>query len=231
MDAPICHFYGRRTSKDTTRERVVPFDTGSERSLKTVQRWIKRCDDGHKCMRNVVLKMPRRVLDVRDDHVRLLETTTEDEGARYACLSHCWGARTDAMLRTTLSTLSSFTKTIPWADLPRTFQHAISVTRRLGVDFLWIDSLCIIQDDERDWQQQPVVMATIYQNAYITIAATASSNADGGCYTREDNLQLNRAGMPLAVLSYANDTKQQIYARRRLSHDMKQFPLLHRGWV
>ncbi|PVH93058.1 heterokaryon incompatibility, partial [Periconia macrospinosa] len=54
---------------------------------------------------------------------------------------------------------------IPWHSLPRTFQDAIGLARKLGILFLWIDSLCIVQDDKRDWEEQSADMANIYQNA------------------------------------------------------------------
>lgn len=225
-------FYGHSSFQEALR-RVVPCDTGSSRSLQSARHWIKTCDEEHICMRKGGSKLPRRMVDVRNDRVRLHETTIEDRGARYACLSHCWGADSAVMLRTASSNLESHKKDIPWTRLPRTFQDAVSFTRRLDLDFLWIDSLCIVQDDAQDWQQQSADMAAIYQNGYITLAATSSRNADGGCYTREDSPRLHQAGAPLAVLKYmwSDGTEIPIFARRTFDHSQKPFPLLQRGWV
>lgn len=231
-DEPVlCSFYGQDIGGIDLVERVVPCDTSSLRSFQTIRMWIKRCDEEHGCIpESVVPKLPYRVLDIRNDRILLRESSNE-ESDRYACLSHRWGTPSDTMFRTTSSTLSAFKEEIPWASLPRTFQDAVSVTRRLGLDFLWIDSLCIIQDDARDWQQQSANMATIYQNAFITLAATNSDGPEGGLYTREDNPRLHRSGSPLAVVSYQNGIKRELFARRQFSHNIKSLPLLQRGWV
>jgi len=61
----------------------------------------------------------------------------------YTCLSHCWG--TAQFIQTTVDTLAQFKDTIAWDDLPKTFQDAIDVTHQLGIKYIWIDSLCILQ--------------------------------------------------------------------------------------
>jgi hypothetical protein len=67
-------------------------------------------------------------------------------------------------------------------QLPRTFQDAIAMTRRLGVRYIWIDSLCICQDDMQDWERESARMAAVYSNTYLTIAATGSSDSAGGLF-------------------------------------------------
>jgi hypothetical protein len=224
---PSYSFYGQPSiDKEHRLERKIPFDTSSTESLRTVRRWISECDEGHDCMKEVVSRLPRRLLDVRNSRVRLYETIGHDK-AKYACLSHCWGSLAlDKTLRTTMDTLSFFMHDIPWHFLPQTFQDAVSFVRKLNIYFLWIDCLCIIQDSPLDWQQQSGDMASIYQNAYITLAATASLDASGGCYTSN---RLKQDLVPLAVLRYPNGSEREIYARIALTHG--GFPLLTRGWI
>jgi hypothetical protein len=90
------------------------------------------------------------------------------------------------MLRTTKATYAEYQNAISWDSLPATFQHAIDLTRRLGFQFVWIDSLCIIQDDAEDWRQEESKMASIYTNSYITTAASASKDALEGLHRPED---------------------------------------------
>jgi hypothetical protein len=71
---------------------------------------------------------------------------------------------------------------IPVAELPLTFQDAVNITRALSQHLLWIDSLCIIQDDQADWERESARMASVYQNAFLTIAATSSHDSKGGCF-------------------------------------------------
>ncbi|RGP80099.1 heterokaryon incompatibility [Fusarium longipes] len=68
-------------------------------------------------------------------------------------------------------------------ELPKTFQEAVEITKALDIRYLWIDSFCIIQDDDNDWKTQASLMAAIYENAFITLAAGASQDDDVGQYT------------------------------------------------
>jgi hypothetical protein len=227
-----CNFYGQQLGGIELIERFVSCDTASALSLERIRGWIKKCDEEHDCMsEKSVPDLPLRILDVRDNKVRLRESNDIDKCVRYACLSHRWGVPADSMFCTTEKNLATFKDDIPWKSLPQTFQDTISITRRLSLDFLWIDSLCIVQGDRHDWEKQSANMATVYQKAYVTIAATASDHPQGGCYTQETDARLHRIGMPLAVVKYQDGSERQLSARRPFNHDMKAQPLLSRGWV
>ena len=66
--------------------------------------------------------------------------------------------------------------------MPKTFQDAVSITRSLGFEYLWIDSLCIIQGKEGDWEEQAQKMGQIYRDSVLTIVAAAAKNAGTGCF-------------------------------------------------
>ncbi|KAH3909375.1 hypothetical protein HBI56_185760 [Parastagonospora nodorum] len=134
------------------------------------------------------------------------------------------------MLRTTPATFTAFLQTIPWDTIPPSFQDAISFARKLALPFLWIDALCIIQDDAKDWQQQSSAMADIYQGAYLTLAATSSPNAGGGCYTQMHTSPAHRSTSPLLTIHSANSTRC-LSARPKFTHKMSRLPLLTRAWV
>ncbi|KAH6718373.1 heterokaryon incompatibility protein-domain-containing protein, partial [Leptodontidium sp. MPI-SDFR-AT-0119] len=108
----------------------------------------------------------------------------------YVTLSYCWGDLS-SMSTTTKSSLKARLENIAWNDLPKTFQDAISLVRKLKIEYIGIDSLCIVQDDDKDWKQESVKMAEIYSNAYLTIAATCASNASllGSIHPRRRDLQ------------------------------------------
>jgi hypothetical protein len=129
--------------------------------------------------------LPKMVIDVDLSNVgtgpRLTTLPLEDSPTRlYAALSHCWGFPS-CVLRTTKDTLRKYSESIPVVDLPKTFIDAIEITRKLNIPFLWIDSLCIVQDDQQDWEIESSKMGDIYHNSYLTISATASENSQGGC--------------------------------------------------
>jgi hypothetical protein len=103
----------------------------------------------------------------------------ENQGrGKYIALSHCWGGKNS--LCTSEKTLELHKRGIPFSGFPKTFQHAILICRGLGVDYLWIDSVCIIQDSEQDWARQAARMGDVYSNSWITIAADAAANSDEG---------------------------------------------------
>ncbi len=88
------------------------------------------------------------------------------------------------MFPTTIATKNQTLRDITLSDLPTTFRHAISVSRKLDVRYLWSDSLCIIQDDTEDWALQSSKMAAIYSNSFLTIAASSSKDSSGGLFRK-----------------------------------------------
>ena len=126
--------------------------------------------------------LPTRVIAVGGEGEQKSPYLYESRGekATYACLSHCWGS--SEHLKTTSSTLYIRKKCIPLEDLSQTFRDAIRVTRAFRIPYLWIDSLCIIQDDEADWELESSRMAETYRNAIVTIAATSSPDGTGGLF-------------------------------------------------
>jgi hypothetical protein len=71
-------------------------------------------------------------------------------------------------------------QSVPFKDLPKTFKHAVQVALSLSITYLWIDSLCIIQDDPSDWELESAKMASIYAHSYLNLAAIDSQNSHGG---------------------------------------------------
>ena len=130
--------------------------------------------------------LPKRLIDVSPLRARkapqLIETTKTDGNAppAYVCLSHCWGQ--SIPLKLTAATLEQLKQAVPLADLSKTLQHAIDIPTRLGIDYIWIDSLCILQDSKHDWEQEAAQMGAIYEGCLLVIAATASFDGSGGCY-------------------------------------------------
>ena len=143
--------------------------------------------------------LPRRVLDVKGGMIRLHESY-EDERADYVTLSHRWGNKIS--FQTTLNTLKSHLSSIDFGDLPESFQDAIIVTRNLGVRFLWIDAICIVQNDQNDWSKQSPLMGMIYQNSYCTIAAHSARNSKVGFLECKSSIH---------TVKTLNDTNSALY--------------------
>lgn len=110
--------------------------------------------------------------------VRLLHRSSVPPGSKYNALSYCRGDHRPSCI-TFSSNIQRQIERISWSALPATFQHAVDFTRSLGVQYLWIDSVCIIQQEpgkfcevaERDWAEESATMFHVYKNAYVTLAA------------------------------------------------------------
>lgn len=112
---------------------------------------------------------------------------------QYIALSHRWSKSIATKLK--CANLSQYEEELPANGIPPTFRDAIEVTRQLGFRYLWIDSLCIIQDDEVDWLQESQKMGAIFEEAACTIAAVDSVDDDG----TDHGLFLSRDTDPLSI--------------------------------
>ncbi|KAF2137432.1 uncharacterized protein K452DRAFT_208546, partial [Aplosporella prunicola CBS 121167] len=101
---------------------------------------------------------------------------------RYAALSHCWG-KTE-FLKLEKDKIEEFSIGIAMArtGMPKNFKEAIQVTERLGIPFIWIDSLCIVQDDKQDWKIEAAKMKDVYRCATFTIVAASAADSSGGLF-------------------------------------------------
>ncbi|KAK7427782.1 hypothetical protein QQZ08_005720 [Neonectria magnoliae] len=165
--------------------------TDSSSAIDVIESWLLNChEDSHDdCVSSEDPELPKRVVDVSGANggIRLFES--HGQFSKYICLSHCWGRA--QIITTTTTTLQDRQKGISLSDLPQTFRDAVGLTRRLGIQYIWIDSLCIIQDDLRDWEVESAKMSAIYSNSYLTIAATKSPNGSGGLYTETPDFQVS----------------------------------------
>jgi len=156
--------------------KVVPKQLSLEYCLEFLDFQINICNNAHpscKVQRPSIL--PRRVLDVNGESVRLVDTSTEIFSGQYITLSYCWGPA-EALIKTTKATLRANLQCIEWSALPQTFQDAIKITRELGISYIWIDCLCIIQDDTYDWDAESAKMAQYYSQGFLNLAATSGSS-------------------------------------------------------
>lgn len=165
--------------------------TGSGKCLQMAKRWLEKCLTSHaSCGQWSGQSLPTRLLDVGDstgsDTIRLALADEVPDGSPYLTLSYCWGKTKPVVLKNAL--VATFRKAITIPALPKTIQDAIDITRKLGYQFLWVDSLCIIQDSHDDWEQEAKKMDRVYLDSTLTIAATASASNEGGCFRDREPL-------------------------------------------
>lgn len=128
--------------------------------------------------------LPTRVIHVGDDsnHPRLY-VAHGNKGA-WASLSYCWGGNSPFTL--TSETLHDLTRGVPLSNFPTTLKDAIIITRALGLEYLWIDALCIFQDSPEDWYYEAAKMFNTYKDATVTIIASASSSTSAGIFSKRE---------------------------------------------
>jgi hypothetical protein len=161
-----------------------------------------------------------------------VETKTLLESPGYCCLSHYWGQSQPVILTTT--SYQELTAHFPVNRLPQTFREAIDVCRWLGVDYLWIDSLCITQDSSDDWKHEASRMGLIYKHAELTIAATDGQNSEAGLY----RVRIPAACVaPLGVVRYLDSivehqpTTVYVIDQKLWIQGVEEAPLNQRTWV
>ncbi|ELR02948.1 hypothetical protein VC83_00249 [Pseudogymnoascus destructans] len=128
----------------------------------------------------------------------------------YIALSHRWGGQVSLQLKT--ATLDDLKNGIPFSSFPKTFQDAITVCRSLLVDYIWIDSICIIQDSKDDWDIQGSKMDQVYSHCLLTIAADAAENGDSGFLETRERRELHKATRKIDCTSPGGQ-KGEIFVR------------------
>ncbi|OAA48464.1 HET domain-containing protein [Metarhizium rileyi] len=207
--------------------------TDTEQTMSQIDYWRQQCSTNHTQCSPLAswVNLPTRLVDVSSlADIRLVETSGQQ--GQYVCLTHRWGDQ-EMPVKTTSDTLDQLQQGIPLELLPPTFRDAALVTRRMGSQYLWIDSLCIIQDDPDDWERESAQMASTYKNATLTIAAAWASGPKDGLFQTvpsvvvdSRDLELSKHNLPFSVM-----------VRRKLRYNVghlrqdEEHGILDRLWV
>jgi hypothetical protein len=220
--------------------------TESEESIQQAKNWLQACNSSPEhaecafMARNQTrrsqgsgedLFVPTRLLDVgtiENPKIRLVGNTKK-EGVQgpYTTLSHMWGIPMGDRFQLTNENYEQFCQRIDIADpkLTLTFRHGMEVTRRIGVRYLWIDSICINQGDDADFVRESTKMEEIYRNSYCNIAAVDSENGSQGLFRSRSPEDL-----PPDIVKF--DGRSYTFLRPDLwDQQVLSGPLYSRGWV
>ncbi|KAL5378732.1 hypothetical protein DPSP01_008955 [Paraphaeosphaeria sporulosa] len=196
--------------------------------------WYNVCRESHeKCKKFGPGKRytPTRLIDVgmeRDQTWKLcLHPQDIEDAPDYLTLSYRWAQDPTVLLQS--CTIEAFRQGAPIAGLPKTFRDAITVARRFSIRYLWIDSLCIIQDSSEDWARESVLMHDVYANSACNISASASESPEGGLFRdrKAEEVGLGYISVDLPNLGTKNFEIWDQFYMDRLTHG----PLSDRGWV
>lgn len=171
-------------------------DLQSDKTLHLATTWLKTCEENHsECLvHDFIPKLPNYVIDVCPSSTGVaarLYKPKRGEEAKYLCLSYCWGNKKQAT--TTQANLEQHLQEIPIEKLGLTVQDAIETTRRLGFRYLWVDALCIAQDDDKQKANEVKIMSHIYKNATAVISAAAASCSSEGFLRMDRDMEIVRS--------------------------------------
>ncbi|KAH8892614.1 HET-domain-containing protein [Thozetella sp. PMI_491] len=205
---------------DSLRPGVL--EARDDRCFDLIRSWLDACSSHDNCVPPVAVSLPKRVIEIpADDSQPPKLRATHGELGQYVALSHCWGSLGIVKLKDSL--IPQFQEAIPVLSLPKNFVDAIYITRRLGFRYLWIDALCISQDNAAEWVEEAPKMSYYYGQAALMISATTPKDSDGGI--------LHERHVPYSP-AFGSGEKRYCLRQRllRWDWDINKSPLAGRGW-
>ncbi|CEI60350.1 hypothetical protein FVEN_g6506 [Fusarium venenatum] len=212
----------------------------NEHTKELVVSWLAQCFKNSNgkhdiCNQGVDGYIPTRLLDVRHalekNVVRIVCSDKEDEtftGIEYATLSYCRGphaAEQNPMLVTNNLEICQ-TKGFNWDHLPKTFQDAFKIASWLELNWIWIDSMCIVQDSKSDWKIETRMMDQIYMGAKINISADIGVDSQAGCFAQRTNTDIT----PLQLVDRSLEKEWAVTTDDTFEW-MNSAPSIRRAWI
>ncbi|KAM0254379.1 hypothetical protein ACHAQJ_006848 [Trichoderma viride] len=246
LDKPILFAEDPSLHAVLCRGYKLPRTTGDNQPLNQAADWLAECQSSHdQCQTDDAAFVPSRLLYLGTERtnsnlVELVENL--EQPVPYAALSHRWTEETPTKRLLTSNLLDRKQHGMPIEELPEMMQDVVSVLRRLGIEYVWIDCLCIVQNDKEDWKREAALMASIYSHAELTVAAS-------WCDKVGQRLFPSRSEPREVAVDVAEIDGQSIFIRRRKPHfnwfgiesdpfahniaenPEVEWPLLTRGWV
>ena len=206
-------------------------------SIRSSSIWLQACLDEHKdCQKLQYSQMPladwfpKRLIDLEpeDKTLCIIETSEDVPRGPYATLSHCWGKQPNHFVLTARN-LQEMKAQISLETMPPTFSDAISTSRRLGIRYLWIDSLCILQTGKgsaEDWKEHTVAMRDVYSRCIVNISADRAASARDG-FLRPYKLDL----VSPIIVHHPNSSSYRLVDLDLAHACLSPSPLAKRAWV
>ncbi|KAL5316747.1 hypothetical protein ACEPPN_015798 [Leptodophora sp. 'Broadleaf-Isolate-01'] len=207
-----------------------PKESDHPRILGLGQQWLSKCRAHHPSCNNQNLAFrPTRLLEIVDQNRgRVILASDEILNHPYATLSHCWGK--GKTLRLMASNIDELRSNINLDELPASYREANSICNKFGFQYIWIDSLCIIQDSIDDWRQEAMAMRDVYRNSTLNIAAAAASENSDSSFTARDASTISP--LPIdAQWEGQNPGKYYLTNANTYRDEVASSPLRRRAWV
>ncbi|KAM0425833.1 hypothetical protein ACHAPT_008771 [Fusarium lateritium] len=171
---------------------------------------------------------PTRLIQIIDSKLARLVIPAETPTGQYVAFSHCWGKK--KTLKLGRNNLDQLRKGIQVESLPKSYQEAISICLGLNFHFIWIDSLCIIQDSTEDWQQEALAMKLVYGNAVLNLCSAAAVDNSEESFASRDHTLIRPLEVNTAWCGEDRQAFRLIYSDI-FRDDILYSPLRERAWV
>lgn len=213
-------------------------DLLSEPHIALINHWRQRCEELHKSCRKTSLHqlLPSRYLEIIDPSdkragVRLVENQDKKRGT-YACLSYCWGNDASSQTgQTTHGNLASQLQGLSMNMLPNTVADTIWLCYKLGIRFLWVDRLCILQDDLNDWSKEASRMCEVYSRSALTISVPICQESSES-FLAKRRLGFRKEYFATTPYMDTDSTKKGAFFFTSLPCDLLEGPwFLERNWL
>lgn len=227
----VCSTPGKEpTDQQNVLGRIQASCASDIRCLDLAKSWLKQCHGTHTLCSTAgtSLALPTRVLDLGREPDKVFLVDGQAHSGPYAALSYCWGGERELVLED--ATKDAFENGLGMESLPPTLRDAVRVTQSLGVQFLWIDAMCIFQDSKEDWAKEASQMDAVYRGSFVTIeAASASKPSEGFLGERVSS-------KPYVELEWRPFATAPASVQLRPIHDIAEMQLIatkvfSRGWT
>lgn len=220
--------------------QAVSAATSPESVSSIAAAWIENCQSNHlTCRKGSSTWRPTRLIYVGTPNEgsmpRLCLSSGIPTNIRYTTLSHCWGSI--EFFKLTSSKLQTLMESIPIEQLSKVFQDAIDLTRRIGIEYIWIDSLCIVQDSSEDWTRESEMMGKVYECSWVNISATGFKNGSAGLFIRRNPSLLRPVKFNLNIQDTSRKEPSAVSKGRYYCLEdfwdagVTAAPLMQRAWV
>ncbi|KAI9768699.1 MAG: hypothetical protein M1840_004694 [Geoglossum simile] len=231
--------------------RYIGCDPSSASHYETARSWLQACASHSKCNETVSgsiridtcnSPLPTRVVEItrESDRQRLYLRRTDGLHGAYITLTYCWNEFTGRCITTT-SNYEGRLLGEDFGELPQLFRDAFIIAEKLGIKFIWIDSICIIQqgDDLADWRREALRMAQYYQFSVFTLAGTAEDMSGGLLQPfTKDSVPWSSKLVRLPYRDKTNTIAGNFYSYRRrvplvdeYMDQVRSSILFRRGWI
>lgn len=206
-------------------------------TVRHVQSLFAQCEGHSKCQRSLhnaatppeKMAFPVRLIEITYSRaipkLRLVEFMGDIPD--YITLSHRWPKSQN--WKTCRENFEQSLADIPFAQLPRSFQDAVTFTHRIGKSYIWIDAICIIQDDNDDWEQQSSQMGLIFERSFCTFAAvdafTGTSGVDEGLFASRDTMSVKIELSSAFTVQYDLTVQEMLHPPSQLVYTKDRDPV------